>query len=212
MRALAQSAWLTLSKLLSAIFTSAAGLGPTMVDTGTLFNATAVATPGGHANLLTAALSSSAWNAVKLAMRKQAEVNSGERLGALTSPRFLLVPPDLEQTALTVLASEGLPGTANNDINPEAEGNSFDARMGAARRRLIVVDLWTDANDWAAVADPRLYPTIGIGYRFGATPEIFSVASANSGLMFSNDVMPIKVRYLYAVGPMDWRGLHKSNV
>ena len=68
-------------------------------------------------------------------------------------PIFLLVPPDLENTGLTVLASEGLPGTANNDINPEAEGNTHDAAGGGALR-LIVVDYWTDTNDWAAVADP----------------------------------------------------------
>ena len=111
-------------------------------------------------------------------MRKQTELNSGERLGGLVVPRFLLVPPDLESTGLTVLACEGLPGTANNDVNPEAEGDTHDARLAAARRRVIVVDYWTDTNDWAAVADPSLYPTIGIGYRYGRTPEIFSVASA----------------------------------
>jgi hypothetical protein len=211
-QALAQSAWLTLGKAVSAIFTSASGLGPTLADTGTLFNATAVTSTGGHANLTTSALSTSAWAAAKLAMRKQVEVNSGERLGALTSPRYLMVPPDLENTALTILASEGLPGGANNDINPEAEGSTFDARMQAARRRIIVVDLWTDTNNWAAVADPMMYPTIGIGYRYGETPEIFSVATPNSGLMFTNDVMPIKVRYFFACGPMDYRGLYKGNV
>ena len=30
--------------------------------------------------------------------------------------------------------------------------------------------------------------------------------------MFTNDVMPIKVRWFYAVGPMDYRGLSKTNV
>jgi hypothetical protein len=34
-------------------------------------------------------------------MREQTELNSGERLGALTMPKYLLVPPDLE-----ILASE----------------------------------------------------------------------------------------------------------
>ena len=97
-------------------------------------------------------------------------------------------------------------------VNVNAEGNSFDARLEAARRRVIVVDLWTDANDWAAVADPRLYPTIGMAFRYGEAPEIFSVASPTSGLMFSNDVMPVKVRWFYAVGPMDHRGVYKANV
>ena len=30
--------------------------------------------------------------------------------------------------------------------------------------------------------------------------------------MFTNDVLPIKVRYFFAVGPTDWRGLYKANV
>lgn len=210
--ALAQAAWLTLGKSVSAIFTAAAGLGPTLTDTGTLFNATAVTSAGGHANLGTSALSTSSWTAARLAMRKQAELNSGERLGLLTNPRYLLVPPDLEYTALVTLASEQVPGGANNDANVYAEGNTFDSRMESARKRVIVVDLWTDTNNWAAVADPRLYPTIGVGFRYGETPEIFSVASPTSGLMFSNDVFPVKVRWFYACGPMDYRGMYKANV
>ena len=71
---------------------------------------------------------------------------------------------------------------------------------------------WTDADNWAAVCDPRLYPTIGLGYRYGRTPELFSVASPTAGLMFSNDVMPVKIRFFYATGPTDWRGLYKENV
>jgi hypothetical protein len=205
-QALAQAAWLTLSKDVSAIFTSNSGAGPTLADTYALFEV------AHHANLLTTALSWTAFTAVRTAMRKQTELNSGERLGALTAPRYLLVPPDLEMTALQIMASEGEPGTGDNDENPLAEGNVHDARMQAARRRVIVVDLWTDATDWAAVADPLLYPSIGIGYRYGRQPEIFSVASPTAGLMFTNDTLPIKVRFFYAVGPIDYRGLHKSNV
>jgi len=204
-RALAQAAWLTLSKAVSSIFTANSGLGPTMSDSVALFDAS-------HSNLGTTALSWSEYVVVRTAMRKQTEVHSSERLGALTAPRYILVPPDLEITALQILASEGQPGTANNDVNPLADGGEFSARMAAARDRVIVVDLWTDTNNWAAVCDPRLYPTIGIGYRYGRTPEIFSVASPTARLMFTNDTMPIKVRFFYAVGPMDYRGMYKENV
>lgn len=204
-RALAQAAYLTLSKAVSAIFTGTSGTGPLMSDSVRLF-------AGGHNNLGTTALSYNAWNATRIAMRKQTELNSGERLGGLVVPKYVLVPPDLEGTALTVLLSEGQPGTGNNDENPWAEGPARDARLANAQRRVIVVDLWTDTTDWAAVADPTLYPSIGIGYRYGRTPEIFSVADRNSGLMFSNDVMPIKVRWFFATGPTDWRGLYKHNV
>ena len=204
-RALAQAAWLTLSKSVSSIFTSNSGVGPTLSDSIALFNAS-------HSNLGSTALSWTAWSATRTAMRKQTEVNSSERLGALTAPRYLVVPPDLEITALQAMASEGQPGTANNDENIFAQGDYHDARMNAARNRVIVVDLWTDTNDWAAVADPQLYPSLGIGYRYGRTPEVFSVASPTAGLMFTNDTMPVKVRFIYAAGVIDYRGLYKHNV
>jgi hypothetical protein len=204
-RALAQAAWLSLNKSVSAIFTANSGVGPTMSDGLALFHAT-------HANLATTTLSQANFNAVRLAMRKHTEKNSNERLGGLTAPKYLLVPPDLEMAAVTLLASERVPGSANNDVNPHAQGNEFEARMNSARDRVIVVDLWTDTNDWAAVADPRLYPTIGMGFRYGRSPEIFSVASPTAGLMFSHDTMPVKARFFFAVGPINWRGLYKNNV
>ncbi len=209
-RALAQAAWLTLSKAVSGIFTDNSGVGPTLADGLALFHAS-------HGNLGSNALSVSEWAAVRTAMRKQTELNSGERLGMITAPKYLLVPPDLEITALRVLASQydysyALSNAPAAPDNVFAEGNEAMSRLESARRRVIVVDLWSDTNNWAAVADPNLYPTIGIGFRYGRTPEIFSVASPTAGLMFTNDTMPVKVRYFFAVGPMDYRGLYKENV
>lgn len=205
-RALAQAAWLTLTKSFNSIFTSNSGVGPTLdQDSTALFHTN-------HSNLGTSSLSYSSWSATRIAMRKQTEVNSSERLGGIVVPRYLLVPPDLEQVAVQILASEGEPGTADNDINPFAEGERREERLRAARDRVIVCDLWTDTNNWAAAANPMLYPSIGLGYRFGRAPEIFSVASPTTGLMFTNDVMPIKVRWFYAIGPTDYRGLYKHNV
>ena len=150
-------------------------------------------------------------------MRKQTELNSSERLGALTAPKFILVPPDLEMTALQVLASEyqytyALSNAPTGPANPLSEGSTHMERLAFARSRVIVVDLWTDTNNWAAVCDPRMYPTIGLGFRYGRVPEIFSVASPLAGLMFTNDTMPVKVRFFYATGPMDYRGMYKENV
>ncbi len=209
-RALAQAAWLTLSKLIASVFTANGGVGPTLSDGKALFHAD-------HGNLGNSPLTLSAYTAVRAAMRKQSELHSGERLGALTAPKFLLVPPELEMTALQVLASEAdytytLSNGPAAPLNPNTQGNTLNERLAYARQRVIVVDLWTDANDWAAVCDPRLYPTIGVGYRYGRTPEIFSVASPTAGLMFTNDTMPIKVRFFVAVAPIDFRGLYKNNV
>jgi hypothetical protein len=181
------------------------GTGPTVSDSTALFTTA-------HLNLGSSALSYTAWDATRLAMRKQTELNSGERLGGLVVPKYLLVPPDLESTAVQIMASELQPGQANFNENVYSAGNTHEARLAAARKRVVVVDFWTDATDWAVCADPQLYPSIGLGFRFGRQPEVFSVASANTGLMFTNDVMPVKVRFFYAVGPTDWRGVYKHNV
>lgn len=204
-RAIAQAAWLTLSKSISSIFTANSGVGATMSDSIALFNAS-------HGNLGSTALSHAAWVATRTAMRKQSELNSGERLGQLVAPKYLLVPPDLEATALQVIGGEYVPGSSNLTINPFADGDMFMARLEHARSRVIVVDLWTDTDNWAAVADPMLYQSIGLGYRYGRQPEVMSVADPNAGLMFTNDTMPIKVRFFYATGASDWRGLYKHNV
>jgi hypothetical protein len=200
-RALAQAAWLTLSKAIANIFTTNANLA----DGVALFHAT-------HNNLGSSALSWASYVATRTAMMKQTELNSAERLGALTRPYYLIVPIDLEMTALQVLASEGQPGVADNDVNPLAEGDAHDARLAFARSRVVVCPLWTDTNDWVAAAHPNLYPTIGLGFRYGRAPEVFSVASPTAGLMFSNDTLPVKVRFFYATGAIDHRGLYKHVV
>lgn len=205
-RALAQAAWYSVGLDFTRIFTSNSGVGPAMRDTKALFHAD-------HGNLGSTALSLASWQATRLAMAKQKEEGSGSRLGGLTTPRYIMVPRDLEPTALTIFASEQTPGNANNDVNPDVEpGSTADARLQAARRRIIINDFMEDANDWVAMADPRIYPNIGLGYRFGRQPELFSVADPNSGLLFSNDVLPIKVRFFYSLGPIDWRGVYKHNV
>jgi hypothetical protein len=63
-----------------------------------------------------------------------------------------------------------------------------------------------------AQADPKMYPGLGLAFRYGRTPEIFSVADPRAGLMFTNDTMPIKVRFFFAVGPTDWRAWYKHIV
>ena len=205
-RALAQAAWYSVGLDFTRLFTGNSGVGPSMRDSKALFHAD-------HGNLGSTALSLTSWQATRLAMTKQTEQGSGSRLGGLTAPRYVMIPMDLEPAALTIFASEQVPGSGNNDVNPEAEpGSTSEARLQAARRRIIVNSFMEDATDWVAMADPRLYPSIGLGYRFGRQPELFSVADPNSGLLFSNDVLPIKIRFFYSLGAIDWRGLYKHNV
>jgi hypothetical protein len=194
-RKLAIAGYRTLSYLIGQLWIANSGVGaywPADQATYRLFNTT-------YANLGTAALSPSAWDAAIQAMYKQTEATSSERMGI--RPSFLVVPIELEKTALTIMESAGEPGTADNDAN-----------VRRASSRVVVCPEMTDTNDWLAVADPRVWPGIVVGFRFGSTPEVFVADNELVGSMFTNDEMRIKARYIVAVGVGDYRGLYKANV
>lgn len=194
-RKLAIAGYRTLSGMISNLWTANSGVGaywPSSQSTYRLFDAT-------YGNLGTTALSASAWDAVIQAMYKMTEATSGKRMGI--RPAFLIVPIELEKTALTIMQSEGEPGTGDNDAN---------VRRGSSR--VVVCPDMTDANDWLAVADPRIWPSITVGYRFSQVPEVFIAGEETVGSMFTNDEMRIKARYVVAVGAGDYRPLFKSVV
>lgn len=207
---LANSWYKAQSTRVAAVFTVNSATGPVMADSGALFNATAVGTGGGHANLLTTALSFTAFDAAVTAMMKQTDQALGAGEAMLLRPKFLLVPPALRATALNLRNDEFQPGTGNRDTNPYQ--NSFE---------VVVVPAWTDANNWAIVCDPAEAPMIYMIYpRGGRTPAVFVAGDETSGAVFTNDEIRYKVRsefYRYSAtydcAPVaDFRGLHKSNV
>ncbi len=191
-RRLGTAANRSLSAAIAALFTANGGVGPTLSDSKALFHAD-------HGNLGTSALDAASWRAAVQAMFKQGEFHSGKRLGV--RPSFCLVPIELEHTAVSLFTTTLEPGLAGNTRAIEEANHS-----------VITVPEWTDANDWAAVADPRDLEGICIGYRFGRAPEIFVADSALGGAMFTNDELRIKVRFVYAVGIGDYRALYKANV
>ncbi len=184
------------------------GVGPTLADTGALFNNTAVTTAGGHKNLLTAALSAAEWETVSTAVYNQPMLikntagvyGTGPRMAV--NPRYLLVPRALQLTAMKVLYPT-LENTANIYSENMQRGKPGD---------VITVPEWTDANDWAAVCDPRMVPAVFLGERFGLMPEVFIAGDELSPAVFTNDEHRMKVRHFLAVWVNDFRPLHKSNV
>jgi len=208
---LANTWYNTQSALVSAVFTANSGAGPVLVDTGALFNATAVTTTGGHANLGSTALSFSSFEAAATAMLKQSDQNESATERLLIPVKYLLVPVDLRGTALRIRNSEKLPGVANNDDNPYYQ--SFD---------VVIVPRWTDTNNWAIMGDPAQYPSIHMIYpRGGRTPQIFTADDERSGAMFTNDEMRFKARLevyqegngTYECAPVsDFRALYNNVV
>lgn len=196
-----------ISKLVSEIFTANAGVGPTMADTGALFNATAVTTAGGHDNLLTTALAIGAWDSACQAVYNQPMLikNSAGIYGTgpkmAINPKFCLVPRALQNTAWQMLKGEFV---------REATYVYDNVLKGSAVP--ITVPEWTDATDWAAVCDPAIAPAIYVGDRFGIMPEIYIAGDELSPAVFTNDEHRLKVRHFLAVWVNDFRPLHKSNV
>jgi len=207
-RELAKAGIRKISSLVAAVFTDNAGIGPTMADTGALFNATAVTTAGGHANLLTTALAAAEWEVVSNAVYSQPMLIANEAgyigTGAAMAidPRYCLVPRELRLTAMKILYPEW-----ENAATIYSE-NLQRGQMGD----VVVVPEWTDATDWAAVVDPALVPGIVVCERFGLLPEIFIAGNELSPAVFMNDEHRIKVRHFCAVLVQDFRPLHKSNV
>ena len=193
--ALGTAAMRTLSNAVAQIFIT----NPTLTEDGlNLFHAT-------HANLGVAALSGANWDTAVQSIFKAPEFNSTKRLGL--RPNRVLVPIELRKTALSIFYSVQEPGTPNNDINVAGIGTAV-----TDDGPVIVVPEFTDTNDWVALCDPDLAPVASVGFRYGETPEIMSAADPSSHLLFFQDALPVKARYFYAVGAVDWRGAFKSVV
>ena len=207
-RELAKAGMRKISQLVAAVFSANDGVGPTMADTGALFNATAVTTAGGHANLRTGALSSQEWENVGAAVYNQPLLirNAAGVYGTgpkqAVDPKYLLAPRELRLTAMKVLYPSW-----ENTVNIHSE-NQQRGELGD----VVVVPEWTDATDWAAVVDPRLAPGIVVGERFGLLPEVFIAGDELSPAVFMNDEHRMKVRHFLAVLVQDFRPLHKNNV
>jgi hypothetical protein len=210
-RALTVAAVQTRSAKIAAIFTDNSGQGPTLSqDSNYLFKSN-----NAHSNYATTAFSWTAWKAARVECAKHAELASSKRTGFF--PKFGLFPVDLYDEALQVFGygqgPGGQPGTADNDVNPYGV-----SRPGDPRPVPIAVPDWTDTNDWAYVVDPLIAPVIQMAYADNPSgnghppPQLYTVTSKLAGLMFTNDVLPIKVRDYFAYGVATYRGIGKRVV
>lgn len=164
-------------------------LNPVIYDTVALCHAS-------HGNLGTAALDATSLAAGRLAMLKQTEKNSLDRLGI--GPKTLLVSVDAQEGAVNLF------NRSTNLDKTFIQENVLN---------IIPVWYWTDVNDWALVADPRDIPTLEIGFLDGREePELFVQDSPTVGSMFSNDTLTYKMRHIYGGNVLDYRGFYKGVV
>lgn len=171
-----------------ALFALNAGAGPTMQDGTALWHTN-------HANLVSSAgFDATQLGAGRTLLRKQTALGGGYMALA---PRFLIVPPEKEQTAENLLANAARP----------AAGADRTVAQWIASLELVV--------------EPRVAAT-GV-YLAAGTDQIdtfeLGVLEENTGgpvieeeREFKKDVMSWKVRHVFGAKALDWRGLVKMVV
>lgn len=171
----------------------------TMADGGALFNATAVTTAGGHANLTSTGTVINIDNLSigRKTMRKQKGLQSEE---LNLAPAFLIGPTDLEQVMYQYTSANYVPATA-------ATTNEF--RSGGRTALEPIVEPILDANSataWYLAANSSQVDTVEYAYLDGAEGPVIE-----SEVGFEVDGMSLKCRLDFAAKPIDFRGLYKNN-
>ena len=134
-----------------------------------------------HNNLFSTALSGPQYAAHRLAMMKQTGRDTGKRMGI--GPRMLLVPMDLEETAVDLFR----------------RNTNYDKTfVQSLTPTIIPVASWTDVNDWVTLADKNDGPVIELGFLDGQEePTLLVQDSPTEGSVFSNDMITWKLRHIY---------------
>ncbi len=162
---------------------------PVIYDTKALFHVD-------HGNLFTAALDKAALAAHRLAMLKQTELSSNDRIGI--TPTRLVVPVELQEAAVDLF---------------KLSSNNEKTFIQSLTMNIIPVWYWTDANDWCTAADPADIPGIEMGFLDGREePELFVQDTPNVGSMFAADKLTYKIRHIYGGAVTDYRAFTKAVV
>ena len=165
---------------------------PTIFDNKPLFHAD-------HGNLGTAgALSDVTLSEMKTLMKRQKGLRGQQALNI--SPKFLIVPPELENAALQLLTSMALPGQNNagvNNIWRNALELVVDAELEADGSNLL---------NYFLAADPMLADTIEVTYLNGD-----DMPKLESRMGFDFLGMEWRIYMDYGVTVTDFKGLAKNN-
>ena len=151
-----------------------------------------------HANLGSTALASAELDARAIALAKQTEKDSGNRLGLTLD--WIMIPPDLRPTAMQI--NRNMTGT-----------NNWYNKFGDNEQNIIVNPLLTDVTDWYGGSFPSSAPSLEIGFLDGyETPQIFLANMPTQGTQFTNDQLQFKVKFVFGGKPIDFRGVFKEVV
>ena len=165
-----------------------------------------------HGNTGTTALSLNGVDITQRAMRDQTAYNeSSEILGSRNVIHILIVPNELELRAKRIVD----PSDAYFHQNADADtSTAIDPQAFKGRGiKVLVYDQLTDATDWWAMADPKLVPTVVMGFWRGQQePELFIQDNPLVGSAFTADKVTYKVRHVYGGDIQEHRSYYRQVV
>lgn len=173
-----------------------------LLNNSLIYDSVALAAAGHGNNIVATGLSSANLVLARLRMKQQADMDNSKRIGL--SAKTLIVPTDLEELAFHLtMATKAIPDT-NVRSTAEPSAGNFVNRLGI---NYVVVDYWTDVNNWWVTASPGQTPMIEIGFLNGREdPDLFVQDSPTAGSMFSNDLLTYKIKQTYGGAVLDFRG------
>lgn len=188
---------------------------PTLTaTTGSLFNATAETTAGGHANQTTAALASAGLKAALTSMRNK-RLGTGRNAQTLNiRAQYVIVPPDLEWTLLELLNG--------GEVRQKGDTDAVYTTLNVFRNQglIPVVEARLDAT---GVTDP----STGTAYTGSATNWFLAAARRTIKVAYLRGTnrqpqlrsyvmdkgswgMGWDIKHDIGVAAVDYRGMHKS--
>lgn len=173
-----------------------------LANNSVIYDTVALANAAHGGNLIATALTSTNLAAARLILKKQTDMSSGKRIGL--AARYLILPTDLEELGFQLTQSERAIPAAAITTTPQPAARNFLATQNI---KPIIVDYWTDTDNWWVTADPSQTPMMEIGFWNGREePELFVQDTPSVGSLFTNDQITWKLRHTYGGAILDFRG------
>jgi ATP-dependent protease ClpP protease subunit len=169
-----------------------------MSDGGALFNATAVATAGGHANYTSSGTALSVASIIVGEAAMAAQKDKSLRTALNLTPKYLLAPRGKRGIAWELLNSAADPASSNSNKR------NFAASLGLE----LIVDAELDkasATAWYLAADQNIAPVIEVDFLDGV-----DVPYVDEAVEWDTDAIKHKTRLDYGVQAIEWRGGYKN--
>jgi len=160
---------------------------------------------GGHNNLGSNPFGVDALVNAEVALMKQQEKDSGNRLGFRI--QWIMVPVDLAAQAWQVNSSPTYnPGPGVQQANPFYQRFGPLGPNGEAPKGIIVNELLAAPHNWYYGVWPSNIPFLEIGYLDGVEePQIFLAGLATQGALFTNDQIQYKAKFVFGGAITDFR-------